>query len=223
MSSSNAEENWNEVYSSGTKYQEEAPIPFINTIIKQIAQDDLVEGKGLYIGCGNGRNYIPLRNIGLDITGLDISQVALDQLVERNPELSEKLIHADFLNFDSTSLFDYIISIQVFQHGNWEQIQKLFEKVATLSAPGGLFFLRVRSTNMEIKNTYTIVDRTTYGGFTVHFEEGSKKDLDIHYFSIDELNFLTEGNFTIVDALKEVISTTHGKTISHIEAVWKKL
>jgi hypothetical protein len=33
--------------------------------------------RGLYIGCGNGRNYIPLSEAGLDLTGLDISVTAI--------------------------------------------------------------------------------------------------------------------------------------------------
>jgi 2-polyprenyl-3-methyl-5-hydroxy-6-metoxy-1,4-benzoquinol methylase len=40
---------------------------------------------GLYIGCGNGRNYEPLVRGGLDLTGLDISEVALGQLSARMP------------------------------------------------------------------------------------------------------------------------------------------
>ncbi len=40
---------------------------------------------GLYIGCGNGRNYLPLAAAGLDLTGLDISAPAITQLTARAP------------------------------------------------------------------------------------------------------------------------------------------
>ena len=35
---------------------------------------------GLYVGCGNGRNLLPLLDAGLDLTGLDISRQAIAQL-----------------------------------------------------------------------------------------------------------------------------------------------
>lgn len=37
----------------------------------------------LDLGCGNGRNTIPLARMGYDVTGMDISQVALNQAKEK--------------------------------------------------------------------------------------------------------------------------------------------
>ena len=41
------------------------------------------EGVGLYVGCGNGRNYLPLVDAGLRLIGLDLSPEALRQLAAR--------------------------------------------------------------------------------------------------------------------------------------------
>jgi SAM-dependent methyltransferase len=223
MSHIQAEKRWDNVYSSGMKYHAEPPLQFVDTIIKQVDHYDLASGKGLYIGCGNGRNFIPLSTAGLDIIGLDISQVALNQLLIKNRKLSTKLKHSDFLGFDSSDVYNYIISIQVFQHGTWDDIQKLFTKVHKLLSPGGLFFLRVRSIDMNIENIHRVVEKTPFGGFTVCFKEGSKKDLNIHYYSIDELIFLTRNKYKNIITPVEITSASHEKTTSHIEAVWMKI
>lgn len=222
MGSSSAQNSWDEIYGTGNKYLAEPPIEFVHTIVRQVKEYNLSDNRGLYIGCGNGRNYIPLVNKGLDILGLDISHIALNQLAEKRPDVSNTLVHSDFLGFNPNYVFSYIISIQVFQHGDWQQVQQLFKKVYNLLDSGGLFFLRVRSVNMVINHTYQIVEHTPYGGFTVRFEKGSKKDLDIHYFSIEELNFLTSNNFVAIESPKEVISTFHNKKLFHIEGIWKK-
>lgn len=49
----------------------------------------------LDLGCGNGRNTLPLAKMGYEVTSMDISQVALNQARERlkqeGPEVQEKV------------------------------------------------------------------------------------------------------------------------------------
>ncbi len=81
-----------------------------------------MRGKGLYVGCGNGRNYVALVDAGLDLIGLDVSKEAIAQLRMGHPHLAPDLVQADFREFDSESLFDYIVAIQVFpKRGSWAQ------------------------------------------------------------------------------------------------------
>src|SRR5437879_10254937 len=86
---------WDTEYRSG-RYADDAPLPFVGDILT--ALDDaptLREGIGLYIGCGNGRNYLPLVDAGLRILGLDLSLEALRQLAARRAALP-LLICGDF-------------------------------------------------------------------------------------------------------------------------------
>ena len=48
--------------------------PSIATAVRRYRPADDV---GLYIGCGNGRNYVPLVEAGLDLVGLDVSATAI--------------------------------------------------------------------------------------------------------------------------------------------------
>jgi cyclopropane fatty-acyl-phospholipid synthase-like methyltransferase len=222
MHTSQTEKNWDAVYNSGTKYLAEPPLSFVDNIIEQINLHHLSGQKGLYIGCGNGRNYIPLTNTGLHIIGLDISQIALNEIVEKEPKLAEHLVHSDFLSYKSKHMFDYVIAIQVFQHGRWKEVVKLFKKVETHLNTGGLFCLRVRYVDMPLKNTHQIIEHTPYGGFTAHFTEGQKTNLDIHSFSVEEISFLTHEQFTPVISPHNVTTKKKGSIPTHIEGIWMK-
>ena len=72
----------------------ELPIGFVRDILAAAHQAGVTSG--LYIGCGNGRNYLPLIAGGLDLTGLDISVTAITQLATpAPPDRRDRLIHGD--------------------------------------------------------------------------------------------------------------------------------
>src|SRR5579884_1592834 len=80
---------WDREYEAG-RYDAEPPEPFLDDILAAARQAGITSG--LYIGCGNGRNYVPLVRAGLNVVGLDISPIALAQLAERVPERRDSLI-----------------------------------------------------------------------------------------------------------------------------------
>lgn len=47
---------WDAEYESG-RYEGEPPIPFANSVIRMLRERGLADGRGLYVGCGNGRNF----------------------------------------------------------------------------------------------------------------------------------------------------------------------
>ena len=79
---------WDAEYTLG-RYRDEPPVAFIHDIMAAARAADLA--RALYIGCGNGRNYLPLVADGLDLTGLDISPVAIAQLAARHPHRRDRL------------------------------------------------------------------------------------------------------------------------------------
>jgi len=74
---------WDAEYAAG-RYTDEQPVAFTSDILA--AARPAGATRGLYIGCGNGRNYLPLVAGGLDLTGLDISAAAIAQLTARAPD-----------------------------------------------------------------------------------------------------------------------------------------
>src|SRR5438093_1506138 len=67
---------WNAEYARG-RYDNEPPIAFVNDILEAAHKLQLIGARGLYVGCGNGRNYVPLVAGGLDLVGIDISELAI--------------------------------------------------------------------------------------------------------------------------------------------------
>lgn len=188
--------SWNDEYRRG-RYRDERPIPFVGRII-DILRDrpEAMSGKGLYVGCGNGRNYVALVDAGLDLIGLDISTEAIAQLRADRPHLAPDLVRADFHDFESEWPFDYIVAIQVFQHGTAEAVRSMFARAAKLLKRGGLLFVRVNSASTDVYHSHRVVERGDRGGFTVRYDEGPKRGLAIRFVSLRELSDTLDPWFT---------------------------
>ena len=139
MDHSLASSRWDALYRNG-RYAGDPPVSFVNRIPSALDASSLLSSTGLYIGCGNGRNYLPLVHSGLRLYGLDLSKESLRQLADLQPVLSEQLICADFRKYSSQRRYGYIIAIQVFQHGFEADAVRYFTNVASTLSPGGLFF-----------------------------------------------------------------------------------
>jgi len=184
-------------------------------------------GSGLYVGCGNGRNYLPLLDAGLNLIGLDVSPEALRRLVQRRPTLSpQRLVCEDFRAFKTREApFDYLIAVQVFQHGDDADVTTYLEKAATLLRPDGLFFLRVNSIATDIYFAHTVVERNAWGGFTIRYEAGPKSGLLVHFYSqLELLERLHVSFIPLMPPREEVIIREAPQTGSWAqwEAIWKR-
>ena len=218
--------SWDADYRAG-RYADDGPLPFVGTIVSTLEQHpQLRGGHGLYVGCGNGRNYLPLVDAGLDLTGLDISAEALAQLAARRAGVESRLLCGDFRELGSApAAFAYLIAIQVFQHGGDADVATYFARTAALLTPGGLFFLRVNSAATEVDHRHTVVDRNPSGGFTVRYDEGPKRGLLVHFSTREELLERTNEHFTLVmEPSQHVVDRAPPKTGSWAqwEAVWRR-
>jgi SAM-dependent methyltransferase len=181
------ERSWEAEYQRG-RYAGEPPVAFTEDIVAAAREHGLADG--LYVGCGNGRNFVPLSRAGLSLTGLDISGTALAQLAERAPEYAGRLIHSDL---DAvTARYDLVIGIQVFQHGDRATTHAAIARAQQRLRPGGLFCIRVNAVGTEVRPRYEITETGHDGGFTVRYLAGSKTGLLIHYFAAAELAGLFE-------------------------------
>ncbi len=215
---------WDAEYRNG-RYANEPPVPFVDRILATLNASSLPESTGLYVGCGNGRNYVPLVNSGLQLYGLDLSSESLRQLATREPALSSRLIRADFREFHSRRRFGYLVAIQVFQHGTCADVATYFERVKDLLVPGGLFFLRVNATSTQIRRPHTVIEQNDFGGMTIRYEAGPKEGLPIHFYTSDELIRLTRDYFDVVEEpCEDVTLRTPPETGSWVqwEGIWRR-
>jgi hypothetical protein len=227
MSDVLVQQRWDDEYRRG-RYRNAPPIPFIDTILATLReQPQLMSRPGLYVGCGSGRNYLPLVESGIHLYGIDVSPEAIRQLTELSPTAASRLICGDFrsFGFGNGPKFHYCVAIQVFQHGSEADTVRYFQRVAELLHRGGLFFLRVNSAATQVYHRHTVVERTALGGFTVRYEEGPKAGLCVHFYSRDELLERTEGRFDALQQPREVVvHRAHPQwgSWAQWEAIWRR-
>lgn len=203
---------WDASYRKG-RYGTEPALKFATDVIRKLkANPRLMNGRGLYVGCGNGRNYTKMVESGLNLTGLDVSGVALTELSKKLPRCARLLHCGDFLDYqpfqDGPShddLFQYVIAIQVFQHGNMNRVERYFKKASMLLETGGMLFLRVNAKNTIVQHDHDVIEEDGAGGFTVRYNEGPKKGLAIRFFSKKDVHdLIRKNNMTIMRGLKNV-------------------
>lgn len=194
---------WDDAYAEG-KYVFDPPVPFAKEISSFVGKHLPTDARGLYVGCGNGRNFVPLVRDGLHLDGIDISQEGIEQLQQALPDYDGKLETGNFHNLSGT--WDYLISLQVFQHGDQAGSYDHFAQSARLLRPGGYLFLRINAANTQLDLAHELVEGSEGASRTVRYTEGHKAEahIPIHYYEREELESLAaQNNFTIVQPLRE--------------------
>ena len=79
-------------------------------LVKFFAENDS-RGKILDLGCGQGRDALALANLGYEVTGVDLSQIGIEQMIRNAKRNNLKVsgIIADIYEFPIDSDFDYIL------------------------------------------------------------------------------------------------------------------
>lgn len=190
--------SWDAEYASG-RYRDEPPVRFAHDVIEAARSRNL--SRGLYVGCGNGRNFVPMTEAGLDLIGLDTSATAITQLRQRGPGAA-RLVVGDLGALLPSARFELVIGIQVFQHGRRGQAHRHVARAATRVAPGGLLCVRVNAASSDIRHDHERTENGDDGGFTVRYLSGPKTGLDIHFFTPAELEGCIPGGFSPVLPLR---------------------
>jgi SAM-dependent methyltransferase len=186
---------WDAEYDAG-RYQDEPPVAFTGDIVAAARQACV--SLGLYIGCGNGRNYLPLVAAGLDLTGLDVSATAIDQLAARFPDRRGRLVNGDLGALPPGAAWPLVIGIQVFQHGDRATTHAHIRAAQQRVTPDGLFCLRVNAIGTDVWPDHEVMEHHPDGGLTIRYLADSKRGLLIHFFCAAELDDLFAGDFTPV-------------------------
>lgn len=183
---------WDVEYQAG-RYRDDSPLPFVVDIVAAAREYEGIGRDGVYIGCGSGRNYLPLVAAGLDLVGLDISGRALAQLAERAPGRRVRLVHGDLTALADGATFSIVIGIQVFQHGDRAAAHEHIRAARARLKRGGLFCLRVNAVGTELEYDHEVIERDRDGSFSLRYLVGPKAGLDVHFFGDAELSVLFAG------------------------------
>jgi SAM-dependent methyltransferase len=214
--------SWDAEYAAG-RYAGDPPAGFVDDILAAAAVRRL--HNGVYLGCGNGRNLLPMLDAGLDLLGLDISAEAIGQLRRRRPDRVGQLIVGDLTKLPPLARYELVIGIQVFQHGTRAQAHRHLAAAVARVAPGGLLCVRVNATATDIEHNHDVIEEDSSGSYTVRYRAGPKTGLDIHFFTAAELQSALGPQFTAVMSPRlhstRRVPPAHGQW-SQWEAIWQR-
>jgi len=188
----NAAGAWDAEYAAG-RYRSEPPVRFVADIVDTAR--DLRLSRGLYVGCGNGRNLLPMLDAGLDLVGLDISAEAIGQLRRDRPDRSDQLVVGELSALPPSAVYELVVGIQVFQHGTRALAHEHVWAAAGRVGQGGLLCVRVNAAATDVEHEHDRIEENGDGSYTVRYRAGPKAGLDIHFFAAAELGALVGDQF----------------------------
>lgn len=126
-------ERWDERYDREMYIYGKAPTEFLKTKINA-----LKKGKALVLAMGEGRNAVYLAENGFDVTGVDISEVAIEKCKKLAQEKNTTVntIVADLTNYDfGKAQYDLVTNFYYYD-------PSIFPQVIAALKPGGMFIFQ---------------------------------------------------------------------------------
>lgn len=146
------------------------------------------DGKPVWdFGCGPGNTTKYLKDLGVDISGLDLSEKMLEQAKTIHPDINFRKGNILDLEFDNDTIAG-VVAFYAIIHFAEEQIRITFREVFRVLKPGGIFFL-----------TFHI------GEETIHLDEylGKKINIDFMFFTTDFISScLEESGFEKIEIIE---------------------
>jgi ubiquinone/menaquinone biosynthesis C-methylase UbiE len=141
----------------------------------------------LDFGCGPGNTTKYLKNLGMEISGMDLSEGMIEQARKTHPGLHFQKGNILETQFDNNSIAG-VVAFYAIIHFTKEQIPIAFREVFRILQAGGIFLL-----------TYHVGDKR------IHIDEflGKKVDLDVMFFNSDFIfSCLNDNGFENIDIIE---------------------
>ncbi len=138
-------------------------------------------------GCGPGNTTKYLKNLGTEISGLDLSEKILEQARTSHPEITFRKGNILELEFENESIA-VIVAFYAIIHFTEEQVGRAFREVFRVLHPGGISLF-----------TYHVGEKT------IHLDEflGKKVDIDVMFFTSDFIfRCLTDSGFEKIEIIE---------------------
>ncbi len=168
-------------------YDEHEKKPKDREVLKRFSQEIGNKQPVWDFGCGPGNTTSYLTKLGVDISGLDLSEKILGQAKTNYPGIHFQKGNFLELEFEN-DLIAGIVAFYAIVHLTEEQVRIAFQEIYRVLQPGGIFL-----------STFHI------GEETIHIDEflGKKVDMDFMFFSTDFIyNCLMESGFEKIELIK---------------------
>lgn len=158
------------------------------------------KGKVLDLGCGQGRDAIALARLGYSVTGIDNSQVGIDQMNQIGKDENLNLVGQvrDIYAFDRFSEFDIILLDSMFHFAKKDKEKEigLIKKIISDLRNGSLIVICIQNTGNKVQMLNKAID----------FEKKRKRltDKDFKYvFEEKESGHKSETNYRMIPRTKK--------------------
>ena len=138
-------------------------------------------------GCGPGQTTQYLRNLGIEISGLDVSEKLVEQANVIHPGITFRKGNILDLEFENESIAG-IVAFYAIVHFSQEQVAKAFREIFRVLQPDGVFLF-----------TYHI------GEGTIHMDEflGKNVDIDFMFFKTDFISLcIKDAGFESIEIIE---------------------
>ena len=119
------------------------------------------KGRLLDLGCGQGRDAIPLARLGYVVTGIDNSKVGIDQLnnISAKENLSLIGIVEDIYSYSNFDQFEFILLDSMFHFGKKEkEKEKIFlNRLITESKPNTIITICIQKVGKKLETLDLII------------------------------------------------------------------
>jgi ubiquinone/menaquinone biosynthesis C-methylase UbiE len=151
--------------------------PMDRAILRRFSEEIRNRAPVWDLGCGPGQTTAFLKNLGLQISGLDISARILEQARTLHPEIRFKKGSLLDLEFDDESIAG-AVAFYAIVHFSKDQVQTAFQEIFRVLKPGGIFLLSFH-----------------IGQEKMHLDEflGMAVDIDFMFFTTDFIRRILEG------------------------------
>ncbi len=112
--------------------------------MRALADEGLIRGRVLDVGCGTGEHALMAAALGLDATGVDLSAAALEQARRKAGErgLTARFLRHDALRLDQLGeRFDTVLDSLVFHGFSGDERARYVEGLGSVLASGGRYFV----------------------------------------------------------------------------------
>ena len=121
------------------------------------------KGKLLDIGCGQGRDSIPLAKLGFSVTGIDNSKVGIEQLnkIAEKENLPLKGVVQDIYSYSNFNKFEFILLDSMFHFGKKEREKeiKFLNRLIDKSKPNAFITICIQKTGVKLEILDSILSK----------------------------------------------------------------
>jgi len=144
----------------------------------------------LDVGCGIGNHAVYFAQQGLAVTGVDISESAIEIGRKRTAEagLDVEFIIGDAADLSGLGRFDLVVSDGVLDHVKFSKAKEILNEIQLVSTSDAYMFLSLRSTADSECGRGEKVGENTYV-----LEEGYEQGMLQHFFDRRSIEELLEG------------------------------